>query len=169
MNRPVKRFVELPRIVGRLKIDLTRADARALCLSYESSSRIDRAGGANGDEQVCFKAGRSQTRRNESELNILSPKSFPSPQQPAGRDDMATITHAEAINLVKEFYKEVEESGTDDLEDEGRSDPKRMSNDDLAEFIMANELTEDDDDVVVADEIDEENLAFKGQHDEEDA
>jgi hypothetical protein len=80
---------------------------------------------------------------------------------------MATITRAEAIKLVKEFYKEVEEGGTDDLEDEGRSDPKKMSNDDLAEFIMANELTEDD--VIVADEIDEENLAFKGQHDEEDA
>ena len=80
---------------------------------------------------------------------------------------MATITRAEAINLVKEFYREVEESGTDDLEDEGRSDPKKMSNDDLAEFIMANELTEDD--VVVADEIDEEDLAFEGQHDEEDA
>ena len=75
---------------------------------------------------------------------------------------MATITRAEAINLVEEFYKEVEESGTDDLEDEGRSDPKKMSNDDLAEFIMANELTEEDD-VVAADEIDEEDLAFEGQ------
>jgi hypothetical protein len=81
---------------------------------------------------------------------------------------MATITRAEAVKLVEEFYKEVDESGTDDLEDEGRSDPNKMSNSDLAEFIMANELTEEDD-VVVADEIDEEDLAFKGQHDEEDA
>ena len=104
----------------------------------------------------------------KSELNNLSPKSFPSPQQRARSDDVATITRAEAIKLIEEFYKEVEESGTDDLEDEGRSDPKKMSNDDLAEFIMANELTEEDD-VVVADEIDEEDLAFKGQHDEEDA
>ena len=140
----------------------------ALSLSYESSSRIDCAGGANGDEQVCFKAGPSQTRRNEIRTEQPVPKLFPSPQQPARRYDMATITRAEAIKLVEEFYKEVDESGTDDLEDEGRSDPKKMSNDDLAEFIMANELTEEDD-VVVADEIDEEDLAFKGQHDEEDA
>ena len=104
----------------------------------------------------------------KSALNNSSPRSFPSPQQSARRYDMATITRAEAIKLVEEFYKEVDESGTDDLEDEGRSDPKKMSNDDLAEFIMANELTEEDD-VVVADEIDEEDLAFKGQHDEEDA